>query len=480
MPDGSSALAPAASAIVAAGDGVPALRILILTAALLGGAASAQVALPAPGGDPQRIDFARDAVLGFGRGATPAQAFLERLGKAVETHPAVSAAIADVQATQAVRTQVRAGLFPRLDAQLVGARALARDFGDRTAVVESLQPRGRVDANIAGDQLLWDFGATGQRIAAATDRTRAAQAEVERVAGETALRAVAAWYDVLGYQTLFEISAASVARQREILADVRTRVAQGLGAGGDTARTEAVLADAEAQNARFERLLAQARARYREAFGDDPPPRLTRSLPPASTAQSLDTAQALARQSPAVQVALRRAEAARRDYRAVKADGLPRLSAGVNGTRYDVFTSSDYEVRGTLVLRQNLFAGGRQRGAVAEAAARSRGEAFIADRVTGETERDAGAAFTDIQALSRTAATLETAYVANRRARDTYVEQFRVSRGTLIELLRAEQSYVAAASAYLQGIVELDVARYALLVRTGEILPVVGVKITAL
>ena len=450
-----------------------------LIAVLLGGVAHAQIALPAPGGDPRAIDFDRDAVLGFGRGAGPAQPFLERLGKAVEAHPAVLAAVAEQQVANAVRTQVRAGLFPRLDAQLVGARALARDFGDRSAIVESLTPRSRADASISGDQLLWDFGATGQRIAAATDRTRAAQAEVERVAGDTALRAVAAYYDVLGYQTLFEISSTSVVRQRDILGDVKTRVAQGFGAGGDTARTEAVLADAEAQNARIERSLAQARARYREAFGDAPASRLTRSVPPASAAQNLDTAQALARQSPAVQVALRRAEAARREYRAAKADGLPRLSAGINGTRYDVFTGSDYEVRGTLVLRQSLFAGGRQRGVIAEAAARSRGEAFVADRVTGETERDAGAAFTDVVALARTATTLEAAYVANRRARDTYVEQFRVSRGTLIELLRAEQAYVAAASAYLQGVVELDVARYALLVRTGEILPVVGVKITA-
>ena len=479
-PDGSSVSAPTASGFVAAGCGVQGLRVCLIGLAMLACPASAQVTLPAPVSDPRAIDFGRDAVLGFGRGAGPAQVFLERLGKAVEGHPAVSAAISEQQVERAVRTQVRSGLFPRIDAQLVGARSLARSFGGRSTVIEGLSPRGRADASVSGDQLLWDFGATGQRIAAATERTRAAQAEVERVAGETALRAVAAWYDVLGYQTLFEISAASVARQRDVLRDVETRVAQGVGAGGDTARTQAVLADAEAQNARFDRLLAQARARYREAFGDDPPSRLTRSLPPMSAAQSLDAAQALSRQSPAVQVALRRAEAARREYRAAKADGLPRLSAGVNGTRYDVFTGSDYEVRGTLVLRQSLFAGGRQRGAVAEAAARSRGQAFVADRVTGETERDAGAAFTDVAALVRTATTLEAAYVANRRARDIYVEQFRVSRGTLIELLRAEQAYVAAASNYLQGVVELDVARYALLVRTGEILPVVGVKITAL
>ena len=432
-----------------------------------------------PTGAPQAIDFARDPVLTFGRNASPAQPFLETLGTAVEKHPAVAAAAADQQATQAVRTQVRSGLFPQIDAQLVGQRALARDFGDRTAIVESLQPRSRSDAIVTGEQLLYDFGATGNRISAANDRIKAAEAEVGRVADDTALRAVAAAYQVIGYQALVEISAGMAVRQRGILGDVRARVDSGIGAAGDTARAEAVLADAEVQTARFERLLGQARANYRETFGSDAPPRLSRPLPPSSAAQSLDAAQAMARLAPAVQVALRRADAARREYRAAKADGLPRLSANINGSRYDVFTASDYEVRGTITLRQSLFAGGRQRGAAEEAGAKSRSAGFTADLIADESERDAGSAFTDLVAAQKIARSLETAYIASRRTRDAYVEQFRVARGTLIELLRAEQDYYTAAANYLQGVIDLDVARYTLLARTGEMLPLIGIKLSA-
>lgn len=442
------------------------------------GAATA-LTLPAPTGTPQSIDFARDPVLGFGRESAPVAPFLEALGEAVGKHPAVSAAVAEQQVTQAVRTQVRSGLFPQVEAELYGARALARDFGDRTAIVESLQPRGRADAVVSAEQLVYDFGATGNRISAANDRIKAAEAEVARVADDTALRAVAAYYQVLGYQTLVELAQAMTLRQRDILGDVRLRVSQGIGAAGDIARAEAMLAEAEAQGARFDRLLGQARGRYREAFGTDAPALLTRSEPPPSGARSLDAAQALSRLTPGVQAALRRAEAARRDYRAARADGLPKLSAGINGNRYDVFSGSDYEVRGTLVLRQSLFAGGRQRGAVDEAAAKSRGAGFIADQTAAESERDAAIAFTDLAASEKIVATLAAAYVANRRSRDSYVEQFRVSRGTLIELLRSEQDYFASAANYLQGVVDRDVARYTLLARTGEILPLAGIKLSA-
>lgn len=455
------------------------LTVLLVTStsALAGPAA---INLPPPGGNPQAIDFSRDPVLAFNRAGAPTPPFLDMLGRAVAVHPAVLAAIADGEASQAIRTQVRAGLFPQINAQIVAAHALARDFSTTTTVVESLTPRGRTDAGINGSQLLYDFGATGSRIAAANDRILAAQAEIERVAGETELRAVAAWYDVLGYQTLVEISIASIARQNEILADVKTRVKQGMGADGDTARVEAAIADTQAQAARFERQLGQARARYREAFGSDALPYLMRPVPPQSAAISLDAAAAMARKSPGVAVAMHLADAARRNARAARADALPHLSAGLDATRYNAFTgNSDYEIRGTLVLRQSLFAGGRQRGVIAETGAQARSAGFAADRVAAETDRDATAAFTDVAALVRTQAILEAAYVANRRSRDAYVEQFRVSRGSLIELLRAEQAFAQAATSYLQGVVELDVARYALLVRTGEILETTGVKIAS-
>ncbi len=481
---GAAALTCRAALLLACAVGLAPAPVAAATLAAISPAIQpGPIVLPPPGGNPLAIDFAHDPLLGFGRTPAPVQPFLETLGRAVAAHPVVQAAIVRVAAASGVRTQVRAGLFPQIDVQLTASRALARDFTAQSAVVDSLQPRGRTDASLVGNQLLFDFGANGNRIAAANARIEAARAELERSAGDVALHAISAWYEIVGYQSLVDLGGAAVIRQRQILADVRTRAAQGLGADSDTARAEAVLAGTETQVARFERLLDQARGRYREAFGSDAPSHLDRVAPPLSQAHSIDAAEALAHASPAVQAGLRRAEAARRDWRAVRADGLPRFSAGFNATRYNVFQGSfagpDYEVRGTLSLRQSLFAGGHQRGVIAEAEARSREAAFNADQVSAETERDAGIAFSDVASLARAESTLATAYAANRRARDGYVEQFRVSRGTLIELLRAEQDYFAAATNYLQGVVELDVARFTLLARTGEILDVAGVKFSA-
>lgn len=70
---------------------------------------------------------------------------------------------------------------------------------------------------------------------------------------------------------------------------------------------------------------------------------------------------------------------------------------------------------------------------------------------------------------------MRDAYLAQRRARDGYAEQFRVERGTLLELLRAEADLVAAAIAYFRAVSGADAARWTLLARTGRLVALLGI-----
>jgi len=436
--------------------------------------------LPPPSGNPMKIDFSRDPFLRFMRDATPPQPFRETVGSAVQVHPAVTAAVESQLEASAVRTEVRAGLFPKLDAQVIASRSLARNLQGSKTEVERLSPTFRNDAIAAVDQLVYDFGATSSRVSAASARVKAAQSEVARVATDTALRAVSAYYDVLTFQILIELNAASVARHQQILADTRTRFKQGMGSGSEVAQAEAFLADVQVQGVRFQRRLDSARGTYRELYGADAPLHLTRPLPPGSSARSIADALLLSRDAPAVSAAAAQTAAAKGDWAAAKGDALPRVSAGVTGSLYDLSGgANDYDVRGQVVLRQTLTAGGASSARIAQARARYNRAEDVTTRIANESARDAGVAWTDIALLEDSTATLANAYEANRRSRDMFVETFRVSRGSLLDLLRAEQDYFNSAANYLQGAVELDVARYALLARTGEMLPVFGIELTS-
>jgi adhesin transport system outer membrane protein len=94
---------------------------------------------------------------------------------------------------------------------------------------------------------------------------------------------------------------------------------------------------------------------------------------------------------------------------------------------------------------------------------------FAADRARIEAERAAEAAAADARILASAAGTFADAYRANRRSRDTMAEQFRVSRGSLIDLIRTEQDYVASAEALVRADIERDLAQFTLMARTGEL-----------
>ncbi len=115
---------------------------------------------------------------------------------------------------------------------------------------------------------------------------------------------------------------------------------------------------------------------------------------------------------------------------------------------------------------------GRIRAAIA---ARADGAEARYRRILTDSSRDADIAMSDLDALTQSQAAMEANYVNSRRSRDVLVERFRVSRGTLVDVVNAESNYFAVAARYVQTVIELDSARYALLARTGRLLPALDI-----
>ncbi|MFZ4109817.1 MAG: TolC family protein [Polymorphobacter sp.] len=432
--------------------------------------ALARLQLPPPGGAPQAIDFAADPVLRFLDDMAPVEDFRAAIAAAVSRYPTNGEGLALDDAAIASRRAARSALLPQLSLSLVASRSLTRNFEGNSAIVEGLIPRGRTDAAIGADQRLYDFGATSSRIVAASARINEARAMASAEAIDSALGAITAWYALVGAQAFRDLASALADRHRQILVDTISRRDAGLGSGGDVARAEAGLADALGNLGRRDRGLAGAEADYHALFGATPPAAALRPAAPQSAAGGTGTAIAMARAAPAVRAALARAQAAEAEARALRGDARPQVSAGVSATRYNAFDSgNNYDVRGQIMLRQMLSLGGAETARISEARARARALGFAAERVRIEAERAAEAAAADARILAAAARTFADAYRANRRSRDTLAEQFRVSRGSLIDLIRTEQDYVASAEALVRADIERDLAQFTLMARTGEL-----------
>lgn len=457
----------------------------VLIAALLAGQAQSgavpgrPAGLPEPSGDPLAIDPLADPILNLARGSVSPAEFRALVGQAVERHPQIDEAVAGISEAEAGHDEARAGLFPRVDLAISTQRTIARSF-EGSAIdnfLERSRPQGRTDATASLEQTLFDFGATEARIGAAAARLNAASLRAEEAADQTALRAIAAWYDVFAYRALVVLGAAFFDNQQELRSAVEERIAQGVSAAGDLPRVESYIASSQADLARYRRLGANAEARFEELFGAPPPADLGRAPAPGGPSISKPMAQLLAGSVAEVESAEALARAARQEAKAERAQALPNVSAGIDAGKYGL-NDEDYDVRGRVTVRQRLFGGVGAR--VDQAQARATGANARASRIRVEAEREAAIAWSDVEALEQQLAALEASYIASRRSRDVLAERFRVARGTLFDLLEAESGYFAVAANYIRAVTELDAARYVLLSRTGRLLETLDIEPPAL
>ena len=442
--------------------------------ALAQGAAAPQPPLPAPTGQPMTIDFAGDPVLRLRRQQAGFEPFRAVIAAAVERHPGTAESAANEDEALAVLEEARAAQLPTVDLSVTSYRVLARDFSnDPFNIIERSRPRQRTDAILAVQQLLFDFGATARRITAAGARLRAAGADLEVAADRVALGAVAAWYDVFAYRALVSLTDAFVASQRDLRAAVEVRIREGVSAEGDLARVDSYIAQTQTRLARFRRLLANAEARFTEVTGS-PPPAIARAPAPGAAVATREDAVLAAEDSAAVRSAAAQSDAARDEARAARSDRLPQIAVGVDAGRYGVIENDrDYDVRGRIGLRYRIFGAADARAEQGEA--RARAADARASRIREEAGRDAAIAWSDVRALEQQLDAMEASYIASRRSRDVIVERFRVARGTLFDVVAAEDAYFEAATSYIQALTELDAARYVLLSRMGRLLDILQI-----
>ncbi|RYD95941.1 MAG: TolC family protein [Sphingomonadales bacterium] len=434
------------------------------------------VNLPNAESRPLDIDFSSDPVLALRRHQTSREDFRALVAETVRRHPATMEAEAMKDVADVRVRQERGGLLPSLDLSVTSYRVLSRDFSnDPNNIIERSRAKQRTDANISLSQTVLDFGAATKRIGAAKDRREAATADTESTEERVALDTISAWYRVFGMRALVRLGQAFADSQRDLRQGVEQRIREGASAEADLARVDSYIADADRQLAGYRRALADAEARFRELTGIEAPAEFDRAPVPAVLVATRDEAIEAAGGVPEVRSAQAAARAAQGDAGAVKASKLPNVSAGIDAGRYGVIENDrDYDVRFRVTMRQRLFGGTDAR--LGEYRARARAADARSSRVREEAARDAAIAWADVQALEKQLTALESAYTASRRSRDVIVERFRVSRGSLLDVLGGQEAYFASASAYIQGLTELDVSRYILLARTGKLSAELGLE----
>ncbi len=426
--------------------------------------------LPVPSGNPMALDPKADPILRLAIASADPAAFRDAIRTVVARNPTAAEAEARSDEAQASRNEARASQYPVIDISMSHFRVFDRAFSnDPRNVLERSRPAYRTDAIARAQQPVIDFGTARNRISAGNRRVEASVAAIDDSATQIALRGIAVWYQLFGYRALVSLSEAFVDSQSQLRGAIEERVKQGYAAPGDVAQVESYIATAEAQLANYRRQLASAEAQYTALTGAPAPKGFGRAPAADVPAVSKERAELDAETIPAVRVAKLTAEASRYDVKVAKANALPGVTVGVDAGRYGVFeNATDFDIRGSVTFSQRIGGGAVQR--ISGAAARARGAEAVYDRIRGDAVRDAAIAWADVTALEESEKAIRDNYLATRQSRDVLAERFRVSRGTLFDLLGAEANYFNVAARYVETVTELDIARYSLLARRGKLL----------
>jgi adhesin transport system outer membrane protein len=398
---------------------------------------------------------------------------------AVDTNPQISQAIMDKQAIEFERKQAQGLYLPRVNVEAsAGARKL--DNPTRRTLGLDHHTLYPVEAGVTAEEVLFDSGARRAELERQASRTDSAAHRVGERAEFIALDVVREYLDYMLQQRLVAIAQDNIAFHQAMVNDLRTGVQQGSISIADQQQAEERYQASRARLTQSQEDMMEASIGFMSRTGlalDSAtlPPPITDKLPP-----DVDTAVGLARtNNPRIRIAQADIDAATALIRAAKADYGPKVSlegSARGGHDVDGFEGQTNDFTARVVVRWTVFDGFIRNANVQEQIRRASEQRYLLHEVSREVEQDVQSAWnrrnqqttllSDLTAQSRVSADLV----------NSYREQFRVGRRSLLDVLDAQNtSYNAQVLSETARFAELF-AEYKILAATGTLLDSMGIN----
>lgn len=308
---------------------------------------------------------------------------------------------------------------------------------------------------VALNQLIWDFGRSGGQIRAASAIERQRDFELEATADQLAEKAALAYLDVVRAQMEVKEAQRQLVELHRLRTLIQLRTTAGISDRSDLLLADVRIESAAADSIQADTALTSARAALANLTGvmpatyDDPAPILAHFQPPASPPdfKSLPTVAAASESE--------RAAAARIGQ--AKADRWPRLGLqlGYNRNNY-TYDSRDNAFTAMVTVSGDMFRAGTSYMVEAAEQDRRAAQATKDSAILDIRGRALVAGETIVGGLKR----IEAHRRQEQRAistREIFIEEYKLGKRSLFDLLNAELEIYRAASARV--IAESDVMR---------------------
>ena len=391
---------------------------------------------------------------------------------AVLAHPEARLASEQRETAALAKREAFAGFLPQVSANVETGNRNTDLVNTPWSYVPAHQDNSKAIA-ITGRQLLYDFGAVGHQVDArgALETAAAARSQVRR--SELALRAMNAWLELFRGQQTLEVSRMNVLSRRQILSFVDEREQLGASAKSEVLRARARLADAEVTLVTAQNKLTAAKAAYREVFDEAPPEQLPLpELTNVDLTRLSRTSEWLA-DSGLLAEARAQTQAAGFEAKSAAAALLPSFNLELNARRRDLGGSGvpGLDWSAGVFVKQNLYSGGADVARKQQAEQKARESQLEQDRLARQVERSAAQAVADVRNSDAAIGARKEAMQVAATALEAVREQFAFRRGSLLDLLRAQEELYLAGRDLVDGVVDQAQARYRLLHLAMELHP---------
>lgn len=367
--------------------------------------------------------------------------FRDRVREAVSRHPEFQTAMAAREGARGATEESRAALRPQVTGQTDGGW---RSFDQNRLFGVPERRYTSAGWGLVLRQLVFDFGAAEALVVSAEARERIAAARAEARRAELALRAIQVAIEFESAHLQEGLALENQAARVAIAQYVRERYELGGGPRSDVLRAQARVADALAGVVAARTRVAAARAGYREIFGAEPAG--TTDLLAAAEVPEIGGASALAPVFATVRAAQAGREATQSELKAVAARALPQLNFESTFTRRDQigdgFPGNDRTA--LFNFRYEFYTGGAAQARETQALSRLQQAEHEYQAAVLSFERFAAQVLAEASASDQLLlARIESAELAAASLRAVR-EQFAFRRGTLLDLLNAQEVLQAA------------------------------------
>ena len=399
----------------------------------------------------------------------------ESVSLALSHSPLLKAHTYNLEAIQHDIKETRALFFPSIDIELGYGTERHSDTDTREddADPDNHLWDDRTDASISLTQKLFDKE-TARKISIKKASMASANFRLQNANQSIILSAVNAHLRVYLQRKLIALATKDLQIHEDILQALTEVEKAGAGNMTDVTQIEARIAQVQSRLIMSKGDLSLAISNYKSVIGETPGDLAFASIPeilPDSLEMAIEWMKQNNPELLSYDASIREAES---KLALLRAKYEPKVDLELNGSFYehaDGDSSWKQTESAMVVMRWNLFDGGQNKSAINAALSRKYEIRSNRDAALLELQEATAEAWTTYLSLKSQKRYYQSAVVSSEKTFDAYLNQFNVSRRSLIDVLNAEKEYFQLAAQLVSISVNQVIASFRILMTIGNLNP---------